>query len=86
MNFNSPKLTLSIRGSLFAVIVCHCKAVTDHAVRDAVRDGARSCRQIARACEAGRSCGGCRPAIREIIESERERTPLFNGFDELATT
>ena len=52
------------------MIVCHCKAVSDRAIRAAVREGARSFGQVARACDAGRRCGGCHPAIREVIEDE----------------
>lgn len=52
------------------MIVCHCKAVSDRAIRDAVRGGARTPRQVSRACQAGRICGGCRPVIVELIESE----------------
>jgi bacterioferritin-associated ferredoxin len=70
---------------LCPVIVCHCKAVSDHAIREAVREGARSCRQVGRACQAGRTCGGCRPLIREIIETESEPLPLFPSLEELAT-
>jgi bacterioferritin-associated ferredoxin len=54
------------------VIVCHCKGLSDRDIRAAVRDGARSCRQIGRACEAGRTCGGCRPLIRELIRDESD--------------
>ena len=54
------------------MIVCHCKAVSDNAIREAVRDGARSVRQVSRACHAGRTCGGCRPVIRELIADESE--------------
>ena len=52
------------------MIVCHCQGVSDRQVRQAVREGARSVRQVARVCRAGRICGGCRPAICEIISSE----------------
>jgi bacterioferritin-associated ferredoxin len=52
------------------VIVCHCNAISDRAIRAAVRDGARSCGEVARACNAGHQCGGCRPAIRELIACE----------------
>ena len=52
------------------MIVCHCKGVNDRTIRQVVREGARSRRQVARACAAGRSCGGCRPTIDEIIASE----------------
>ncbi len=54
------------------MIVCHCKAVSDRAIRDAVREGAQSVRQVSRACQAGRTCGGCRPLIRELIAEESE--------------
>jgi bacterioferritin-associated ferredoxin len=54
-----------------AVIVCHCRAVSDREIREAVRAGAADCQQVARACHAGHTCGGCRPAIHDILESER---------------
>ena len=52
------------------VIVCHCKGLSDRDIRAAVREGARSCGQVGRACQAGRTCGGCRPVIRELIRDE----------------
>ncbi len=52
------------------MIVCHCHGVSDRAIRAAVQEGARTRRQVARACHAGRACGGCRPVIHEIIERE----------------
>jgi bacterioferritin-associated ferredoxin len=52
------------------MIVCHCQAVTERAIRNAVREGARCRRSVARACAAGRSCGGCTHAIDEIVRSE----------------
>jgi bacterioferritin-associated ferredoxin len=52
------------------MIVCHCKAVSDRSIRDAVRRGARSPREVVLACQAGRHCGGCMPLVRELIESE----------------
>ena len=56
-----------------ALIVCHCKAVSDRTIRKVIRHGAETPREIARACGAGLTCGGCRPAVREVLESERER-------------
>jgi bacterioferritin-associated ferredoxin len=55
------------------MIVCHCQAVTEHSIRNAVRDGARCRRSVARACAAGRSCGGCSLAVDEIVRSELEQ-------------
>jgi len=60
------------------VIVCHCQGVSDRSIRQAVHEGARSVRQVARVCRAGRMCGGCLPVISEIIaaESSEPATPV----------
>jgi nitrite reductase (NADH) large subunit len=55
------------------MIVCHCRGVSDRAIRSAVRGGARSCQQVENTCKAGLCCGGCQPLIREIIEREAPR-------------
>jgi bacterioferritin-associated ferredoxin len=52
------------------LIVCHCQGVSDRSIRQAVQQGARTVGQVARACRAGRMCGGCRPTICEIIATE----------------
>lgn len=49
------------------MIVCHCKALSDHQLRRVVASGATTRRQVARACGAGSVCGGCRPVIDEIV-------------------
>ncbi len=69
------------------MIVCQCKGLTDRAIRRMVRDGARTRGEIARGCAAGSSCGGCAPAIDEIIEieTERESHSVLLGLAELAT-
>lgn len=68
------------------MIVCHCKSVTDRAIRLAVRGGARSRGEVAKACAATLRCGGCAPVIDEIIASEtnREDGKAFDAFRELA--
>lgn len=55
------------------MIVCHCKAVTDREVRRAARAGAERHADVVRACGAGSVCGGCRPAIDEILARESAR-------------
>jgi bacterioferritin-associated ferredoxin len=55
------------------VIVCHCKVVTDQVIRKAVRNGARTRNDVVSMCATDMSCGGCAPAIDEIIEAEVER-------------
>jgi nitrite reductase (NADH) large subunit len=68
------------------MIVCHCKGVTDRAIRRAVRGGARTRGEVVQTCEASRSCGGCGPAVDAIIESELsgERDAVFATFTEFA--
>ena len=70
------------------MIVCHCRAVSDRAIRKAVRDGARTRRDVARACSAAARCGSCGPAIDEIISSEleAEAAPGFAVLTELAVS
>ncbi len=57
-------------GILQLVIVCHCHGVSDRTIRKAVREGACSLRQVARASRAGRMCGGCRPVVERLIDDE----------------
>jgi bacterioferritin-associated ferredoxin len=52
------------------MIVCHCHGVTDRTIRRVVREGACSLRQVALASRAGRMCGGCRPAVKKLIDEE----------------
>ena len=48
--------------------ICHCHAVSDREIRAAAQSGATTIGHVARACRAGGGCGGCIPAIREILE------------------
>jgi bacterioferritin-associated ferredoxin len=58
------------------MIVCHCQALSDRAIRDVIRRGAHSPREVAIACQAGRRCGGCMPVVRELIATETSRCPV----------
>lgn len=55
------------------MIVCHCHAVSDRTIRQAVREGADNRLDVGRHCEAGTACRGCHGAIDEIVEAERTR-------------
>ena len=55
------------------MIVCHCRAVTDRVIRNALRNGARTRNDVVSQCAANMNCGGCAPAIDEIIEAEAQR-------------
>ena len=52
------------------MVICHCHGISDRTIRRAVRGGASTRREIARSCQAGGLCGGCRSAIDEILASE----------------
>ena len=49
------------------MIVCHCRVVTDRAVADAVRAGARSVGAACRATGAGQDCGGCVFSMKRLV-------------------
>ena len=68
------------------MIICHCKAVTDRAIRKAVRGGANTRGEVAKACAANLSCGGCAPAIDEIIAAETDASSAsrFRSCTEIA--
>ena len=61
------------------MIVCHCHAVSDRAIRQAVREGACSYRQVALSCQAGRSCGGCRPVVLQVMDEELGNAPAVDA-------
>lgn len=54
------------------MIVCHCRRVCDRAIRSAIRAGASTEDAISEVCGAGSVCGGCIPAVSELIDEERE--------------
>ncbi len=47
------------------MIVCHCHGITDRQIRRELGPGGT------RQCPAGSSCGGCAPAIAEILQQIR---------------
>ena len=49
------------------MIICHCAAVSDRSLTQAVADGARSLAQVCRITNAGRDCGSCVFNVRRLI-------------------
>jgi bacterioferritin-associated ferredoxin len=49
------------------MFVCHCRAVTDGEIREAIAAGACDLEEVGRACGAGITCGGCCPLIQELL-------------------
>ncbi len=51
------------------VIICHCRGVNDVAVTEAIDGGACTVDELADECGIGAECGGCRPALAELISA-----------------
>jgi bacterioferritin-associated ferredoxin len=51
------------------VLLCHCRGVSDRVIDCAIACGARSVEEVAAACGAGARCGGCVPAIDQLLEA-----------------
>lgn len=50
------------------MIICHCVGVTERRIRLIALSGQCTRERVAEKCGAGTCCGGCLPAIDEIIE------------------
>lgn len=63
--------------------ICHCRAVTDRTVREAIESGARDARQVSMTCGAATGCGGCYPALAQLLAeyglapTERQRRSVY---------
>lgn len=49
--------------------VCLCHETTCKTVRDAVADGALTCKQVSAKCGAGSDCGRCLRTLKAVIEA-----------------
>ena len=49
------------------MLVCHCRVVSDRAVRAAVSAGAANLDDVASLCGAGSECGGCVPSVEALL-------------------
>jgi bacterioferritin-associated ferredoxin len=54
------------------MFVCLCRAVSDSAIRAAIRAGANTVDAVGAACAAGTKCGKCRIMIETMIRHEHE--------------
>jgi bacterioferritin-associated ferredoxin len=64
------------------MFVCHCRAVTDGEILEAIAAGAGDLDEVGRRCGAGITCGGCCPLIQELLAEHGETlrpAPLAAG-------
>ena len=58
------------------MLVCHCHRICDRTIRASIQDGARSIKEVGKACRAGTGCGGCRPTIAQLLtEGAADESP-----------
>ena len=49
------------------MVVCHCNAVNDRAIRAQIEAGALHVDEVAARCGAGERCGSCVPVIEAML-------------------
>jgi bacterioferritin-associated ferredoxin len=49
------------------MVICHCLAVNDRAIRAEIEAGALHPDDLAARCGAGSRCGSCRPVLEAIL-------------------
>jgi len=54
------------------VIVCLCEAMNDRAIREAIRDGSETLRELRRNTGAGSQCGSCTHDLKKMIAEWQE--------------
>lgn len=50
------------------MLVCHCHVVYAEEIEAEISSGATTTEELAHRCDAGKSCGGCHPALEDLIE------------------
>lgn len=53
------------------MIVCHCRALNDQAIRSVIDQGVLDLDRLAETCGAGARCGGCHPMLVELLQQAR---------------
>jgi bacterioferritin-associated ferredoxin len=49
------------------MFVCHCRVVSDRSVHAAIAAGARDVDDVMDLCGLGDGCGGCVPAVEDLL-------------------
>lgn len=49
------------------MLVCHCRVVSDRAVRAVIGEGVADLDEVMDRCGLGGDCGGCLPAVEDLL-------------------
>lgn len=67
--------------------ICICKAVTEGQIREAIRSGAGTRKEITACLKAGTACGKCNPEIRALLgrgRTESQNIPRRRAAETVA--
>ena len=53
-----------------AMYICLCFGVSDKTVKNLVKEGAQTVRDVQKSCSAGRDCGACLDRIKKVVREE----------------
>ena len=64
-------------------LICHCEVVRERTIVTSIERGAHTVEQLRADCGVARQCGGCEPAVRELLERHaselrHERVPAVD--------
>jgi bacterioferritin-associated ferredoxin len=68
------------------VIVCHCRVVSDGALANAVRVGARSLSEVCRRTGAATDCGTCIFSVKQVVCEHQAAAPVEVMEDQRAAS
>lgn len=54
------------------MVICHCQCVNDLDIKNAIKDGACTLKDIRDKCKVCKSCANCKQAVMEIIKENKE--------------
>ena len=57
------------------MLLCSCHAVSERTIRAAIASGAQTAEEIAERCGAGAKCGGCWPALYDLLGERSQADP-----------
>lgn len=57
------------------MLLCSCHAVSERTIRAAIASGAHTAEEIADRCGAGAKCGGCWPALYDLLREQSAADP-----------
>lgn len=59
--------------------ICVCKAVTDKQIKQAIDNGACSCRQLYQCTGAGNVCGKCASQIKQLLDENLQPRSIMQA-------